>query len=198
MNVSRILTFVLYALSVGVCGCMPKEFCTITYTPRRNVRKIEGAGSITARVEVSDSRRIDDRISCKKDKAGKETTLIVAKNDIVDVLKTAVEAELRNRGFNIENNSMLLVHVELFKFYNDFEIGSGSITAAATINVNVELKDSFGDVVFIKPIQGIGRKTGIQSCSTKDALIALKLALKDTVSILAGDDLFLGVMLKKH
>jgi uncharacterized lipoprotein YajG len=177
---------------------MPKEFCTITYTPRRNAGKIEGAGSITTRVEVSDSRRIDDRISCKKDRAGEEISLIVAKNEIVDVLKVAVESELRNRGFSVDDNSMLLMHVELFKFYNDFEMGSGAITAAATINVNVELRDSFGDVVFIKPIQGIGRKTGIQSCSIKDALTALDLALKDTVSILASDDLIIGAMLKKY
>ena len=63
-----------------------------------------------------------------------------SEEDVVSLLKRAIELELENRGFHL-GAGKVLVFMELSKFYNDFKIGFWAGDAVAELVMNAQVKN---------------------------------------------------------
>ena len=177
-------------------GCaLTKAHISLTYVPQANLAKIDGADSVTVRLDVKDGRTIKDKVGVKKNGYGMEMAAIIAKEDVAITVKNAIEAELANRGFRLGGGEISIVS-ELSKFYNDFKIGFWSGTAVAEVIMNVQVKKADGSLVFSKLVTGEGRKEGLWVASGSNAKVALDSALRDAVDKLFSDAAFIDAMLK--
>jgi len=177
-------------------GCaLTKAHISLSYVPQTNVAKIDGADAVTVRLDVTDVRTIKDKVSVKKNGYGMEMAAIIAKEDVAITVKTAIEAELANRGFRLGEGGISIIS-ELSRFYNDFKIGFASGSAVAEVIMNVQVKRADGSVGFSKLVAGEGRKEGFLLASGSNAKVALDSALRDAVDKLFGDAAFIDAMLK--
>ena len=154
-------------------GCaLTKDYVSLSYVPQPNEAKIDGADAVTLRVVVSDVRRIKDKVSVKKNGYGMEMAAIIAKEDVADTLKKAIEVELANRGFRL-NAGGVTVATELSKFYSDFKMGFFSGSAVAEVTMNVQIKKPDGSIVISKLVTGEGGKEHLQLAVGSNAKVAL-------------------------
>ncbi len=113
----------LLAITFFASGCaLTKDYVVLSYDPQINVEKIKEADTVKVRVEISDVRVIRDRVSNKINSYGMDMAPIIAQNDVGETLKKAIEAELKNRGFELADGSVLVL-AELNKYYNSFKTG---------------------------------------------------------------------------
>ena len=177
-------------------GCaITKDYVSLAYVPQASVAKLDGAGAVSVNVAVTDSRTIKDKVSAKKNGYGMEMAAIIAKEDVTETLKKAVEAELANRGFQVSGGGVAVI-AELSKFYSDFKTGFFSGSAVAELTMNVQVKKSDGSIAFSKLVTGEGGKENLQLASGSNAKIALDSALKDAVAKLFVDTAFVEALLK--
>jgi uncharacterized lipoprotein YajG len=186
--------FLVFASLLSGCA-LTKEYVTLSYQPQTNVEKIKGADAVKVKVEISDVRMIKDKVSCKKNGYGMEMAPIIAQNDVAEILKVAIEAELKNRGFNLAEGSML-VFAELTKYYNDFKTGFWSGRAVAEVVMNVQVKKQDHSIIFSRIIAGESTISNLQLASGKNAKLALDDALKNGVSKLFNDAAFIDSLFK--
>jgi len=133
-----------------------------------------------------DIRADRSRVGSKKNGCGTEMAPIVAENNVPAMFSKAIEAELVGRGFVLGTGSARLL-VELQKFYNDFKSGFWSGTAVAELLMNVQVKDSRGNILFARIVTGNGSLPRIQLTSGENAKVALEEALKDGLANLFND-----------
>lgn len=170
-------------------GCaLTKDYVVLSYDPQTNVEKMKRADLVRVKVEISDVRTVRDKVSSKKNSYGMEMAPIIAQNDVVDLLKKAIEAELRNRGFELADGSVEVL-AELNKYYNDFKTGFWSGRAVAEVVMNVQVKKPDKSILYSKMITGEYSHT-VQLASGKNAKISLDAALKDAMSKLFADTAF--------
>lgn len=197
MKLFRCLQWVgiLFAMAFLASGCaLTKDYVVLSYDPQTNVEKIKGADAVKVRVEFSDVRTVKDKVSCKKNGYGMEMAPIIARNDVAKTVKNAIETELKNRGFNLTEGSVL-VFAELTKYYNDFKTGFWSGKAVAELVMSVQVKKPDRSILYSKMIAGENSHT-VQLASGKNAKIALDGALKDALSKLLGDPSFIDSIFK--
>src|ERR1017187_5176054 len=177
-------------------GCaITKDYVSLSYVPQANVVKIDGADAVSVNVAVTDIRSIKDKVSAKKNGYGMEMAAIIAKKDVAETLKKAVEVELANRGFHLRGGGVA-VAAELSKFYSDFKTGFWSGSAVAEVTMNVQVKKADGSIGFSKLVTGAGVKENLQLASGSNAKVALDAALKAAVGKLFGDTAFVDALLK--
>lgn len=182
-------SLILLILAFFANGCaLTKDYVVLSYDPQVNVGKIKGADAVKVRVQVSDVRAVKEKVSCKKNAYGMEMAPIIAQNDPVITLKTAIETELKNRGFILAEGSVLVL-TELNKYYNDFKTGAWSGKAVGEVVMNVQVKKSDDSIILSKLVEG-GCSASVQVASGKNAKYTLDGALKDAVSKLFGDASF--------
>lgn len=190
------LAGILFAMAFLASGCaLTKDYVVLSYDPQTNVEKIKGADAVKVRVEFSDVRTIKDKVSCKKNGYGMEMAPIIAQNDAAKTVKNAIETELKNRGFNLTEGSVL-VFAELTKYYNDFKTGFWSGRAVAELVMNVQVKKPDYSIIFSKMIAGESTISNLQLASGKNAKTALDGALKDAISKLFDDPTFIDSIFK--
>ena len=172
-------------------GCaLTKDYVSLSYVPQANVAKIDGADAVTVSLDVKDVRTIQDKVSAKKNGFGMEMAAIIAKEDVARTVKSAIEAELANRGFRLGGGGVSVIS-ELSKFYSDFKVGFWSGDAVAEVTMNVQVKKADGSIGFSKLVTGAGGKENLQLASGSNAKVALDTALKDAVSKLFNDAAFI-------
>jgi len=177
-------------------GCAAsKDYISVNYTPQMNVIALGGAEYVSVHVDVSDVRSVHDRVGSKKNGYGMEMAAIVATNDVPTLVKTSIEQELKNRGFNLAEGDVTVL-VELSKFLNDFKVGMWSGDAIAELTMSVQIKKSDGNIVYSKLVNGEGEKLKIQLASGKNAEVALEGALQNAVLRLFSDPSFTDGLLK--
>lgn len=177
-------------------GCaLTKDYVSLSYVPQANAPRFVGANAVSVSVGVTDNRAVKDKVSAKKNPYGMEMAAIIAKEDVADTLKRAIEAELANRGFRLSSGGVA-VAAELSKFYNDFKTGFWSGSADAEVTMNVQIKRADGSIGYAKLISGIGRLESIQLMLGSNAKLALDAALKDAVAKLFNDRAFINALLR--
>ena len=177
-------------------GCaLTKGHVAMSYVPQADVGKIQGAEAVAVKVEVADERTIKDKVSAKKNGYGMEMAPILAANDVAEVLKGAIETELKQRGFAVGDGSVGVV-AELSKFYCDFKTGFWSGNAVAEVTMNVQVKNPDGSIAFSKLVAGEGCKNHIELYSEGNARTALNAALHDAVFKLFEDPAFVDSLLQ--
>jgi uncharacterized lipoprotein len=147
--------------------------------PDPSPTRVEGAEKAQVAVSTVDSRTVKDRVSSKKNGYGMEMAPIIATNDVPALFQEAFETELEQMGFRKGPGANLICDVT--KFYNDFKVGFFSGDAAADVMINVQVKDSQGQLLYAKSFSAEGRKENIQLASGNNARVALEAGLAEVV-----------------
>jgi len=189
-------TIFLFLSSITLLNscAVTEEKINIDYISQKDVPHVEGAEKVTVIVNVSDVRSIKDKVSCKKNGYGIEMGSIKSNENIADIVKSAINEEIRKRGFNI-NDGSVTVGVELTRFYNDFKVGFFSGNADAEIIFNIQVRKSNGDIKYAKAFTELHSEKGIMLSLGHNAKIALDKALKNGVVKLMSDDSFIKAIL---
>src|SRR5260370_15778070 len=110
----------LIAMTVSGCALTPGRV-NISYTPLGSSGTIRHAGAEaeSVRVAVSDQRSLKDAVGHKTNGYGMEMAPITSDNDIPQTLQSAIESELKSRGFNMVGAGPTIA-VALTKFENRF------------------------------------------------------------------------------
>lgn len=187
---------IMALIAVLTNGCaLTEDMVAINYIPNQNVEKISGAELVNVSINLTDTRTIKDKISSKKNGYGMEMAAIKAENDITMLVSSAIEDELLNRGFKLQNGDMI-VNTELNKIYNDFKIGLWSGTATSEVVLNVQVKNNDGNIVYVKTINGSHNETGILIMNGKNAKISIEKSLQIAIVNLMKDESFIAALLK--
>lgn len=164
----------------------------LAYTPQSAASQLAGASQVHVRVDVTDKRASTD-VGHKINGYGIEMAPIVADKNVTNVVKEAIETELRNRGFTTGDGSAVVL-AELSSFKNTFQIGFFSGTAAADLAMNVMVIGADGKVLFKKWIMAKGVNPSIQMASATNAQVALEAALQDAMTKLFSEQDFLNAL----
>src|SRR4029079_1244435 len=119
-------------------GCaLTKDYISLNYTAQTNVTQIAGADQVAIKIDMTDLRSAKDRVGSKKNGYGQEMAAIIAKEDVMDTVKKAVETELSHRGFKTASGDTLLL-IQVVKFLNDFKSGVWSGDALAEVTMEAQ------------------------------------------------------------
>ena len=118
-----------------------------------------------------------------------EMASIVSRQSLPDLLKAAIQQELRAKGFQT-GPGPVLVNAELTRFYNDFKIGFFSGNAVAEVALTAQVKAANGNILYTRNITGDANEGGVLLASGENAKLALDKALSACVARLMNDPAF--------
>jgi uncharacterized lipoprotein YajG len=197
-RVKCVLSVALYIL-FGAAAFLPSgctlfpEHVDLSYTPQTEVANIAAANKVSLRVEVKDARPSSD-IAYLVDPLYGEMAPIIPNNDILGLVRYAVETELKARGFKVGSSSAL-VSVELSNYRNHFHNGFFSGTAIADCAMNVKVASTKGNILYDKHIMAQGMNPSILLSGGPQAKVALDLAMQNAVAKLFSDPEFTTALL---
>ena len=190
----RPILCLLAALAVSGCALTTDEI-DVPYVPGGARAAAPGASAVTVAVSATDARTsYRDRVSTKRNGYGMEMAPIVATNNVIETLRSAVAQELTAEGFRVGPGG-LEIAVEVVKFYSDFKTGFFSGDALAEVTLNLTLLRPDKSVLFTKYYAGSGKTANIQLASGSNARAALVPALTDVVQRVAEDPELMAALL---
>jgi uncharacterized lipoprotein YajG len=181
------------AFALGGCA-LTEGHVDIVYTSMSpGTAKVAGAEETSVQVTVDDQRPSKDTVGHKTDGFGIQWAKITADNNAAQTLQSAIETELKSRGFIISATGVP-VSVTLTKFENRFILGVWSGTSEAEIVMNAVVKNSSGNIIYTKVIDAEGIKKGIEVMSSANAQLTLDRALQNGVTKLFSDGAFIAAL----
>ena len=187
---------VLVAAFLALGGCaLTAEKIDVGYQPASGVAPIEGAGNVQVALQVNDVRTERDRVSSKTNGYGQKMGAISLNQDLTELVKGALEAELGARGYSLDGSGIQLV-CDIVDFNNEFRSGFWSGTAVGNVRFNVKIRSSEGNIIYTEMITGDGQEEGIQLASGKNAVPALERALQAAVAALMARSDFHAALAK--
>ena len=169
--------------SLAACKTFDDEAVPITYTPSAGPTAVPGAEKVILSVSAEDRRAQKDRIGIK---SSINQPRVLADNDIAEVVRGAVESELKGEGFVIGSGG-LAITIDLQDFYYDARrenlYGSGFSSVAFTLRV----RDRTGATLYSRPYEAKARLDFNFDKSAEKARVGLQRALADAVRQI-GDD----------
>jgi hypothetical protein len=130
-------------------GCaFTTETIHIEYPGPVQAERVKGAEAIRIKVEVKDLRSNPSREVAKKINGfGAETAPIFNDEDILPLLRRAVESELKARGYDLEGGKVPL-QIELLTFMHRYNAGFFSGDSKAEVSFVVRIKDAQGKELY--------------------------------------------------
>lgn len=181
----------------ALAGCaLTTDQIDLKYNSMISNTVVPGADAVVVEVRGRDGRTSNlDTVSVKKNGFGMEMAPIIAKQNLPDLVKSAVQQELTKEGFRI-GPGHVFVDVELDRFYNDFkeEVFSGSEVAEVTLATQVKTAD--GRILYARTLTGEGDEGGLMLASGANAKLALQKAFSACVARLVSDPDFTQALLK--
>lgn len=184
-----LIILVVASLGLSACG-LQSDTITISYMSEGNAQVLSGANGTVVDVEVVDLRSNKSEVSKKGDEYEFLAPILV-ENDVGQVLRAAIETELRNRGFDVGEGGVVVL-AELSKFYNRFRASNSE----AEVFIHVQVKKATGDLIYSEIIEGKGINPDVGLRSGANAKIALETAMRDAVSKLMSNIEFLDSLIK--
>ncbi len=132
----RIAALSTVAAALSSCA-LTKDTVALSYAPQTGVQPLSGASANAINVAVTDERAERTKIGTKKNGFGMEMAPIVPQRPVAEFFKSAIEAELKNRGFQLGRGKTLSVEVD--RFYNDFKVGMWSGDAVGELEMHVSV-----------------------------------------------------------
>jgi uncharacterized lipoprotein len=169
-------------LALGGCA-MTAEKIDVAYQPASVAVPVEGAGNVQVALLVNDVRTERDRVSSKTNGYGQKMGAISLNQDLTELVKGALAAELGARGYDLDSSGTQLV-CDIVDFNNEFRSGFWSGTAVGNVRFNVKIRSSAGNIIYSEMITGDGQEEGIQLASGRNAAPALERALQAAVEAL--------------
>jgi uncharacterized lipoprotein YajG len=163
------------AVALGGCSNVTDETVALAPPAMTAATPQQGAEKVGLSVVAVDKRAPPrDRIANKNGVAGAK---VVASNDVVDLVREAVEQELRATGF--ARGGGLVVTVELESFYGLYG-GGQSTTVRAQVAFTLRVRAPSGETVAVAHYEG--GATAQPAFLTQEALAA-KTALEQALGI---------------
>jgi uncharacterized lipoprotein YajG len=145
---------VVATVVLSACAIIPEKV-RIDYVPDRPVSPVVGAQAVLLTVGASDRRSVyTDRISTKRNYLNMELARIGAANDLVDLVRGAVERGLREQGFAIGPGG-LDVGIELQTFYNDFSRAAIPWTERGEVGFTLKVSNAGGALLYSRYYDGV-------------------------------------------
>lgn len=186
----RAAAALLLAFTLGACA-LSEDVVPVNYIAPPDLKVVPGASNVTVAVTGDDQRVANkDRISTKKNGYGMEMAPIKAQNDLVALVRSAVEHELSSLGFKtVEGiNGDVLAKISLDTFYCDFKVGFWSGDAVAEVAFTLKATRPDGSLIYSRSYKGIGMNKDVMLASGGNAQLALQNALTNAMASVVGDD----------
>jgi len=192
-----VIRFPLLLLLVSLtAGCaLTTDEVALNYQPLAPAVAVPGAQAVMVTVHYVEARSSNrDRVSVKKNGYGMEMASIISKQPISQYVKSTIEGELRERGFQIGVGNVF-VNVELDKFFNDFKIGFFSGDAVSEVTISCQVKNAAGAILYARTVTGTADIPGVMLASGTNAKLSLDKAFPVAVSQLVTDPNFIQALL---
>jgi uncharacterized lipoprotein YajG len=190
----RIFTWLgcLFLLS----GCaLTEDRIRLSYQTDPAVTRVSGAEGVTTVVTVRDARADPTRVGAKKNGFGMEMAAIRADEDVAVTVQSAVESELRARGFRVAPEAAITISVEVTRLWNDFKMGMFSGDSVSELAISAQVAARSGSILYTKNFSAQGTEPNIQLASGTNAKLALDRALEAGIRQLFADPKFLEALL---
>jgi uncharacterized lipoprotein YajG len=177
----------LLAVAASLSACaLAEDKETLAYVPNEAVAPVPGAQGVVLAVSAKDARvQFTDRISTKKNGYGMEMARITSTNDVVELVRSSVERELKAEGFTIGQGGST-VAIELQNFYNNFRY-SMTWTAAAEVAFSVKVRTAAGALLYTGNYDATATLDGVFLASGSNAKEALQKALTQALRKMIDD-----------
>ena len=194
----KILTIASCVMVIAMSGCaLTTDRIELQHSAKPGIEKIQGAESVSVRVQVADHRQDKSKVSSKKNGFGMEMAPILAVEDVAVTVRRAIEAELRARGFQLGSDTALVqIAADLVRFYNDHKLGFFAGDAVADLNMTVTVKSSNGEQRYSRQVVAQGVEPNTQLMTGENARLALNRALENGMKTLFEDQAFLVALVK--
>ena len=186
---SRLIAIVaLCGLLIGCAGA--SEEISLEYVPFAQDRGLK-PNFMQVMVTASDNRTaVGSKVSAAINSIGIETNAINSDKSVDLFVKDAIEEELLARGFQTGEQGAR-VHIDVVRFYNNFQRGAGSGMAMAQVGFRVSVRDQKDAQIFSTYYDG-GASRPVRLANGPNAKSALEVAFYEAASKLAKDWEFFG------
>jgi uncharacterized lipoprotein YajG len=181
-------TLMVMVLASALAGCALSEDVVDVPYPPPTASPVAAAGPVG--LAVLDQRTSDRaRISTKINGYGMDMAAIRSNAPVPDMVRSALEAELKQRGFSVgAGGPPITVGVE--RFYNTFDFGFASGTAKAQVDLAVTVAAANGGSSFTQKYSGTAEES-VMTASGSNAAETLSKALQAAIQKMFGDSNFL-------
>jgi uncharacterized lipoprotein len=168
----------IVAIGCALVACTGEERISLTYAPAPNVAAVAGADQVTLDVVSQDKRaQFKDRVGTVRGSSRR----IVADNDVVDLLRGAVEHALKVEGFVLAAGG-LIITVELQNFYCDYSFGT-----TASVAFTARARNGAGRTLYTRYYEGAGKGSSSLFQTAESAKEALEQAIGNAVNQVIED-----------
>jgi uncharacterized lipoprotein len=188
-HVWRLAIVLAAAFTLPACG-LKTDVITISYVSQGSPKVLPGASGTVVDVQVKDIRSNKSEVSKKGDEY-EFLAPIVVENDVAQILREAIQTELKNRGFDVGDGGPVVM-AELSKFYSRFRAGKSE----AEVFIHVQVKKAEGGLVYSEIVAGKGINPDVFMRSGENAKIALEAAMQDVVNKLMTNVEFLDAIIE--
>ena len=187
----RHLAVLLAAASLAACATS-EDIVPITYTPPASAR-VAGAEAITVTVASTDARTTNrGRIGTQINGFGQDMAAIRAQEDLTVTVRSALSAELSQRGYALGANG-IQVNAAVDTFFNRFESGMLSGSSIADVALTVTVADASGRALYRRPVTGHVQRD-VALANGERAAESLSMALTQAMSSLFADAAFTAAL----
>jgi uncharacterized lipoprotein YajG len=186
------LAVALTALSLGGCA-LQEDVVAVPYTAKGGTQI--GGGAMVA-VSVDDARTEDrTRISNKVNGYGMEMAAIRADREVTVIVRDAMEAELRSRGFAVGQGG---VHakVAVNRFYSSFKQNLFSGDAVGDVKLHILVTSASNQTLYERQVDVEGSQPKIMIASGSNAAAALSDGMGKAFIVLFDDPAFVAALTK--
>ena len=193
----RMLAMTTSFVALSFTGCaLTTDRIELQYQQQQGVTQIPGANNISVAIKISDLRQDKSKVSNKKNGYGMEMAPILATEDVTVTVQSAIEQELRARGFQLDADAARVqIAAGLARFYSDHKMGFFAGDAIADLNISVTVKSKNGDSLYSRQIVAQGIEPNTQLASGENARLALNRALENGMRMLFEDQAFLAALM---
>ena len=198
MTIRALLCIVSAAILSGCYNGVPLPISP-TYTPDTTAQAVVGAEKIPVSVEARDSRA--NKAALGTYNPGFGSRPFVTSDDLAALLKSGVESELRDRGFELKSSGTTVLidlqEVEVGRFVTPENLfGSEENRAAAMVVMNVTIKRLDGVEIYGRKIAGQSRLGDLsEQTASSGAQMVLNYALNKAVRTLMADPKFIQALM---
>jgi uncharacterized lipoprotein YajG len=192
IRISAALAAVLTCAFLAGCA-FQEDVAPVSYKAAGGAQIGNGA---TVAVTVEDARTEDrTRISNKVNGYGMEMAAIRADRPVPDIIKDAMEAELRARGFAVGQGGPA-TKLSVNRFYAGFKTGFFSGDAVGDVKLHVLVTTASGQTVYERQIDATGEVNKIMLANGSNATAALSDGMTKAFTMLFDDPAFVAALTK--
>lgn len=181
-------------MCVLLAGCATQE--DVASVPYKVTGGVQVGKGVTVAVIAEDARTEDrTRISNKVNGYGMEMAAIRSDRPVPDIIKDAMEAELRARGFAVGQGGPS-TKLSVNRFYAAFKTGFFTGDAVSDVKLHVLVTVTSGQTVYERQIDATGEVNKVMIANGSNATAALSDGMTKAFNMLFDDPAFIAALTK--